>query len=1513
MLNHRYPQPILHSMIFKTFDGKIDKWTSRIGIFGKSFNELGTAVNDAFKSVIDNIDNFDKNVSFWESLKSNLFSKKDNDKDWIKNSLGEIISQENIDSYIKELDLSSAKNKLKEIFDWQEDIANGETTWEKFFETCKGGNEYIIELIKTTDDLSKLTGEDLVKANQQARASALAHNEAIKAQTLSAKAGSVALKALSIAGNMLAVWAITKGIELAVKGIDNIAHSAEHCKERVDELMTSYKSALDKANSNAKTIEELASKYEELSKGVNNLGENVSLATDEYTEYNKIVNQIADMFPTMVQGYTNEGNAILSLKGNVEELRDAYKEAQQEAYNLLIASGKDSDGNDIIKNWNNISSKGGISFVAHTSEVEARDALQHLYKIANSGSVDLFKNIFNTYEKQFAGSFSKISNAIDKSNWVNLTEEDLKSMLPTIYSYIQTYQAEIDSALKNVQTLANAYLMTNEDYAKLNDQSKNAVSIIVNSINENIASSFENKEAVGTYVDGLVDSIKDNPEIQDALIGLFTLNTSNMPVKEARSLIDTYIGYIANEIGESPLELKIRLGFDDITDTAKRLQNSIRQITDDHGISDLEEYSTLSEYTKDFTQAQVELWLEATLGAENATQAVKMYEEAIEVAKNADENPISLFDQLTSSKDSLDKFQSSIKSAADAYATLLSGNYSSTELLDSIQAINQAATDMGESIAWEEIDSLDLLGDKLEEVSQKYAESILSGVGIDVNSDFGKILTDIISQMYEAEAEFTGMNAQLDRLQSSYQTLTGILESYNETGHVSLDNLQSLLTADENLIAMLEVENGKLVINQAAYENLVAVQLLEFKAKLNDAAAAEIETLALNKAEEATNNNAKASEDAVAKLNAETEAFNRNTSAAIANAMAKAEESGVSEEEIQGVLDKYTEIWNAAKDNYNTDFPKFMNGVKSSASSASKSVGEAFADALDKELAALDKKMEVGYIDFNDYIQARLALIEDYYNHGKLSADKYYSYLEKHYNTQLSYMNKVVNAVTRRIDTELDALKQQKEDVEDIYKIQIESLEKEKTLLEEANKERQRQIDLQKSLYDLERARNQRTKLVYSEDKGMHYVADDQSIRNAQEDVDNARYDIKISEIEKSISNLEEARDKQTDAIDQMISNLEAYKDSWNNITSAYEEEQENLIAAQILGANWETNILNGRLDVLDAFKNQYISMQQAMADAAWKSANEQVKAAKEAEKGSSGSTSKAPKIDTKKDTSQPSKISGGGGGNGGGLHSLGLGGNKLVYANLKAYASGTSNAKKGLNLVGEDGTETYFDNHGHVAIVTKPTLIPMEGGEVVKNQRDTKKLLDPDNLAPVDTIGLANIDGKEAEYTIKVNVETNGEIPDVKDRSLTKAEAITPQDDKMWATVSHEELIQKLLQYAPALSKQVQMYPKMDMLERMGKSTTEMGRSLEDIMNPMHIIAHNMQEMTGIDKHINNVSSVVNNTRNMQPVINGGINITCPGVTSQEVAKQLPDALDKALDRKFNGFSNYADQWIRR
>ena len=133
----------------------------------------------------------------------------------VKNKFGKIVSKENIDTYIPQFTSEKASNLAKEIREQSIDLADAKEGWEEYFTILKGRNQdYIVDLIKNTDDLSKLTGEDLSNANKKARESAIAHNNALKQQTIGAKAATVATKDLATFGNMLAMWAITKGIIL---------------------------------------------------------------------------------------------------------------------------------------------------------------------------------------------------------------------------------------------------------------------------------------------------------------------------------------------------------------------------------------------------------------------------------------------------------------------------------------------------------------------------------------------------------------------------------------------------------------------------------------------------------------------------------------------------------------------------------------------------------------------------------------------------------------------------------------------------------------------------------------------------------------------------------------------------------------------------------------------------------------------------------------------------------------------------------------------------------------------------------------------------------------------------------------------------------------------------------------------------------------------------------------------------------------------------------------------------
>lgn len=452
--------------------------------------------------------------------------------------------------------------------------------------------------------------QDLVASFNGGKVSA----QSLESAQNAAKTSTIGLTIAQTALNMALSLGLTALISLIIKGYDELSNSVENCKKRVDDLVSSYNSALDIANNNAKRVEELADKYESLSEGVNKLGENVSLTNEEYEQYNSLTNEIAEMFPTLVQGWTDEGNAILNLKGNIEQLRDAYKEAQQEAYNLLIVSGKDSDGNDIIKQWEDTHETGfwsdmlnlgadkvgaGISVADALKQLRAiqqmsADEYREIERIVGSGSRKEISGLTDIEKEIGYGSYLYEALGLDS----NSTDEEFRNAQKQAKALVQTYNAEIESALSDVETLANAYLMTNEDYDNLDSQLKTAASLIVNSLNADIANKFSSKEDVGTYVDGIVQSLSSNEDIQKALVNLFSIDSTNMSINETQQQVDKYVGTIATELDENPVELKTRLGFDD--SDVKPLVNKVQGYLNDEfdskvGELTLDELNTASE------------------------------------------------------------------------------------------------------------------------------------------------------------------------------------------------------------------------------------------------------------------------------------------------------------------------------------------------------------------------------------------------------------------------------------------------------------------------------------------------------------------------------------------------------------------------------------------------------------------------------------------------------------------------------------------------------------------------------------------------------------------------------------------------------------------------------------------------------------------------------------------------------------------------------------------------------
>lgn len=802
-----------YSTILKTFQSDLDGIWNKIGVGKRSFAELGEQISSSFKKSEGAANKF-KNV-----LKT-IVSPSVKEDEWKRTSEGEIVTKGNIDEYIPKLSTASARKELESLKILQKKINDTKGSWDDYHKKFIDGREYLLKYVKSHNVLESSV-DNIKDANKQAREEVIKFNQDLKNQSFSAKASEFAVNALVTGVNMLANVLISKGIEMIVRGIDKFTHEAEYCKERVDNLISSYQSALNEANDNAATIEKIASRYEELSRGVGILGENVSLTTEEYSEYKDIVNQIADIFPNLVKGHTDENTAILTLKGSAQELRDAYKEVQKEAYEALIIGGENSDGKDILKNFKNATKTNyylsnipqGLLGIFQTKEISPKVFIESIKKLQKK----MFSfNESDSWGKEYYDTLVRFQNdfSLNTNQWLNLswtlsdigfnksklTDEDKRSIKNRAELYIKKYQAEIDSALKGVKLLANAYMMTDEDYSSLDKECKSAVSIIINNINEEIANGFENNIDVGEYVSNIVDIVKDNPEVQDAFVGLFSLNIEELPISQAKKLIDTYIGTIAEKLEQTPLELKVMLGFESADESIKKLHDHLLVIS---GVDQWEKtygnlpneeiyetYDKLKEYTENFTAEQIDQFLIVTRGIQGLENIISAWE---------NRNLINPEYGLLSEDD---------LKVIDEYKNKLQELYAALNLL---RTEEMSSNDIDELIA--KFPELAMYVDNLGEGIEYLIEKELGGLGKAFDGATGE---EFLRKIAEASVKlnaiansFKTTTSSLNEMTSAYKNVSEAMKQYNETGHISLELLETLMeTKPEYLGALMDEWNN---------------------------------------------------------------------------------------------------------------------------------------------------------------------------------------------------------------------------------------------------------------------------------------------------------------------------------------------------------------------------------------------------------------------------------------------------------------------------------------------------------------------------------------------------------------------------------------------------------------------------------------------------------------------------------------------------------------------------------
>lgn len=172
-----------------------------------------------------------------------------------------------------------------------------------------------------------------------------------------------------------------------------------------------------------------------------------------------------------------------------------------------------------------------------------------------------------------------------------------------------------------------------------------------------------------------------------------------------------------------------------------------------------------------------------------------------------------------------------------------------------------------------------------------------------------------------------------------------------------------------------------------------------------------------------------------------------------------------------------------------------------------------------------------------------------------------------------------VNYVIKQIDEEIDKLQDLRDQTEQYYDDKIDAVNKANDALED-------QIQHEELLNNLAKAKDKQ--LYVFQNGQFQYVQDVEAIASAQAELDAYERD---KALQKEVENLETLKEQALASIDKQIEGWEKYKEQWESVTTQYQEQQEKLLAEQVLGIDTEQKNWETRLENVQSFVDQYNSI----------------------------------------------------------------------------------------------------------------------------------------------------------------------------------------------------------------------------------------------------------------------------------------------------------------------------------
>lgn len=702
-------------------------------------------------------------------------------------------------------------NKFKNALDLVSKSKLSTIEYDRLLLLTNGLSNSQLKMIVSSQALTQAQRKQLLVA------SGLSSQEAelqLKTWGLSTANNGLTASTKSVSNAFSGLWTIIKAHPLVVLGTAVTAgvmiwqkykQSVIDIKEAGETARSEFKSIQDEMNSTASKVNEVKDRYAELAQGVGNLGKATqnqgSLSNDDYEEFLNISNDLADLFPTLTNGYTDNGDAILDLNGDVQTITSSLN-GLVEAQKAVAAQDMAKQMPDIFKSYRqDMNDDVKKHNEALEQQKKAQEAIAKLDD-SNTGEsyITYFDDLSEMMQKHQMDYDSWISQTGHNTTNVKLTSEEKEKFTQIYQDYYEQYQktiSDLETKIDNENKSFGQYVTqslysdaTYQDFAKNNSVKQGIVDTIVSNLGYDDETADYGTDWDKMFKDKIQDDIInsiasiDDTRVVDAMNKVLNEDLSKADFDRYAQIIQDY------DTDHTEVDFSSWFKPDDaeITKVAQEQKDRILSVFGDTREGDRR---VLNNFIDSLTPDNLDILDKLSIDKQSTDQTAKEYVEylkqKIEDYINSDELEASFkadpIDPLKDIKDSFSGFE-------DIYNEIVSG---SSVAADAIEGLNEKFGELDGGTALE--DFKDTLTSMPGDISAgKEALNKLATAYID-NSDLIRNLTEDNADYVKSELSKIGVVNADEVVNSRLASSTDWLTQAQENQKQVLDNFSGSMNS----------------------------------------------------------------------------------------------------------------------------------------------------------------------------------------------------------------------------------------------------------------------------------------------------------------------------------------------------------------------------------------------------------------------------------------------------------------------------------------------------------------------------------------------------------------------------------------------------------------------------------------------------------------------------------------------------------------------------------------------